>query len=300
VKSSNVRVSQELIPLLSLPVRVGEPGFSYIRDHRDNDLQTTRGSYDTVDAGVAASYFGSQADFSRILVQNSTYHPFGKVNGKPFVFARSTRVGLENPFANTIITQPGQEPPANLTQIPLPERFYMGGGNSHRGFGLNQAGPRDPITGFPTGGSALFLNNLELRFPPPTLPFVHDNLSFAIFHDMGNVFTDGNHMLESLLRWHQNKSLCTQAANSVFEVGTAGTSASRCNYNYISHAIGVGVFYKTPAGPVRLDFGYNLNPTIFPGVDPVTNPVTHQVTYQFIGVKQASPFNVYFSIGQTF
>jgi hypothetical protein len=62
----------------------------------------------------------------------------------------------------------------------------------------------------------------------------------------------------------------------------------------------VGVFYKTPAGPVRLDFGYNLNPTIFPGVDPVTNPVTHQVTYQFIGVKQASPFNVYFSIGQTF
>jgi outer membrane protein assembly factor BamA len=297
VKASNLQVSQELIPLLSLPVRVGEPGFSYIRDHRDNDLQTTRGSYNTVDAGVAASYFGSQADFSRILVQNSTYHPFGKVNGKPFVFARSTRVGLENPFANTIITQPGQETPTNLTLIPLPERFFMGGGNSHRGFGLNQAGPRDPITGFPTGGSALFLNNLELRFPPPTLPFVHDNLSFAIFHDMGNVFTDGNHMLESLLRWHQNKNLCTQAANSVFVAGAGGTSASRCNYNYISHAIGIGVFYKTPAGPVRLDFGYNLNPTSFPGVIQVqTNPVT----YDFIGVKQASPFNVYFSIGQTF
>jgi outer membrane protein insertion porin family len=297
VKATDVQVSPAEIPLLSLPVRVGEPDLSYLRDHRDNDLQTTRGSYNTLDAGVASSYFGSQADFSRILVQNSTYHPFGKVNGRPFVFARSTRIGLENPFGNTIIEQPGQETPSGLNPIPLAERFFMGGGNSHRGFGLNQAGPRDPITGYPTGGSALFLNNLELRFPPPTLPFIQDNLSFAVFHDMGNVFTDGNHMLDSLLRWHQNKTLCTQPANSVFSTGAGASSAARCNYNYISHAVGVGVLYKTPVGPVRLDFGYNLNPTVFPGVIQVS---TSPVTYHFIGMKQASPYNVYFSIGQTF
>src|SRR5581483_6340884 len=58
VKATDIQVSQDLIPLLSLPVRVGEPGFSYIRNRRDNDLQTTRGTYNTVDAGVAASYFG--------------------------------------------------------------------------------------------------------------------------------------------------------------------------------------------------------------------------------------------------
>ncbi|HZR64195.1 MAG TPA: POTRA domain-containing protein [Terriglobales bacterium] len=297
VKATDIQVSQDLIPLLSLPVRVGEPGFSYIRDHRDNDLQTTRGTYNTVDAGVASSYFGSQADFGRILLQNSSYYPFGRVNGRQFVFARSTRIGLEKPFANTIITQPGQESPADHTLIPLAERFYMGGGNSHRGFGLNQAGPRDPTTGFPTGGSALFLNNLELRFPPPTLPFVQDNLSFAIFHDMGNVFTDGNHMLDSLLRWHQNKNLCTQAPGSTFQVGANGTNAALCNYNYISHAIGLGMLYKTPVGPVRFDFGYNLNPTVFPGVFQVSN---NPVTYQFKDTKQVSPFNFYFSIGQTF
>jgi outer membrane translocation and assembly module TamA len=300
VKASDVQVNPEDIPPLSSPVRIGEPGFSYIRDHRDNGLQTTRGSYNTVDAGVASSYFGSQTDFSRILLQNSTYHPFGKVNGRPFVFARSTRIGLESPFANTVITQPGQVTPTNLTPIPLAERFFMGGGNSHRGFGLNQAGPRDPTTGFPIGGSALFLNSLELRFPPPTLPWVQDNLSFAIFHDMGNVFTDGHDMLESMLRWHQNKGVCTQTPNSVFQVGTNGTPAAFCNYNYISHAIGLGVLYKTPVGPVRLDFGYNLNPTVFPNVqaNQTGNPAV--TTYQFIGTKQASPFNVYFSIGQTF
>ena len=300
VKASNVQVTPDQIPLLSLPVRVGEPGFSYLRNHRDNDLETTRGSYNSIDAGVAASYFGSQADFSRVLIQNSTYHPFGKIKGRQFVFARSTRIGLENAFANTIITQPGQETPANFSLIPLPERFFMGGGNSHRGFGLNQAGPRDPTTGFPIGGSALFLNNLEIRFPPPSLPFVHDNLSFAVFHDMGNVFTDGNHMLDSLLRWHQNKSLCTQRLNSTFQTGSG---AALCNYNYISNAIGLGVRYKTPVGPVRFDFGYNLNPTIFPNFCMNMNTENTKncpAALTFFGTKQVSPFNVYFSIGQTF
>jgi outer membrane protein insertion porin family len=282
-------LSPQQIPLLSQPVRLGEPGFGYIRNRRDNDLDTTRGSYLTVDGGVAASYFGSEADFSRLVVQNATYHPFGKRRGtgRELVFARSTRIGIENPFANTVITQPGDTPPTNRTQIPLPERFLMGGGNSHRGFGLNQAGPRDPSSGFPVGGSALFLNSLELRFPPPTLPFVGNNMSFALFNDMGNVFTDGNHMLTSFRHWIQDKASCTQPLNTPL---ISGSGAARCNYDYISNAIGVGVRYKTPVGPVRFDFGYNLNPTIFPNFQ----------NSLFVGTKRASPFNVYFSIGQTF
>jgi len=300
VKATNVNVSPAQIPLLSQPTRIGEPGLGYIRNRRDNDLDTTRGNYFTFDAGVAASYFGSEADFSRLLGLNSTYHPFGKRRGtgKELVFARTTRIGLETPFGNTVITQPGDNPPPNRTQIPLPERFYMGGGNSHRGFGLNQAGPRDPTTGFPLGGSALFLNSFELRFPPPTLPWVGTNMSFAIFDDMGNVFTDGNNMLTSLLRWHQAKGFCTQTIGSPF---VAGAGAARCSYNYISNAIGVGVRYKTPVGPVRFDFGYNLNPTIFPNFQSVESPPGSGIfVTEFMGTKRASPFNVYFSIGQTF
>ena len=297
VKATDIvpTLSSEQLPILSQPVRLGEPGFGYIRNKRDNDLDTTRGSYLTVDAGVAASYFGSQADFSRILVQQATYHPFGK-RSRQLVFARSTRVGLETPFGSTEISQPGEPVPPNI--IPLPERFYMGGGNSHRGFGLNQAGPRDPTSGFPIGGSALFLNNFELRFPPPTLPFVGTNMSFAVFHDMGNVFTDGKHMLTSLGRWHQATGFCIQAPGTQM---VRGQGATRCTYDYISHAIGLGIRYKTPVGPVRFDLGYNLNPTAFPGAACVAADASGNCTaFNFERLNRASPFNVYFSIGQTF
>ena len=297
VKASNINISPAEIPLLSLPVRVGEPGFSYIRNKRDNNLESTKGSYTTVDAGVASSYFGSEADFSSILTQNSTYHAFGKnrPTEKRFVFARSLRIGVETAFGNTAILPPGQVCPdasqtscPSTTVIPLAERFFTGGGNSHRGFGLNQAGPRDPTTGFPVGGSALFLNNVEMRFPPTTLPFVQDNVSFAIFEDAGNIFTDGRSMLDNLLRWRQkDPQLCLQQS-----------TASQCDYSYISHAVGVGVRYKTPIGPVRFDFGYNLNPPAFPSTQTVTNTEGQSVS---TFVPQHAPhFNVYFSIGQSF
>jgi outer membrane protein insertion porin family len=297
VKASNITISPALIPLLSLPVRVGEPGFSYIRNKRDNDLESTKGSYTTVDGGVASGYFGSEADFSRLLAQNSTYYAFGKNRPaeKKYVFARSLRIGVETAFGNTVILPPGQICPdpaqtscPSSTIIPIAERFFSGGGNSHRGFGLNQAGPRDPVTGFPIGGSALFVNNLELRFPPTTLPFVQDNISFAVFEDAGNIFSDGRSMLDNLLRWRQkNPGLCLQQS-----------TAAQCDYSYVSHAVGVGVRYKTPIGPVRFDFGYNLNPPAFPSFQTVTNSAGQQVN-TFVP-QHASHFNVYFSIGQSF
>jgi outer membrane protein insertion porin family len=295
VLATNVAINSNLIPLLSQPTRVGMPSLSYIRNKRDSDLETTKGNYTTFDGGVADSHFGSEADFSRLLFQNSTYHAFGKnrPQERKFVLARSVRIGIENVFGNTYIhvpqrtcvSSPATKCPPAPQLIPLPERFFSGGGNSHRGFGLNQAGPRDLTSGFPLGGSALFLNNLELRMPPPTLPFFQENLSFAIFHDAGNVFTDGHDMLHNLLRWSQkNAQACLQQS-----------TASQCDFSYISHAIGVGVRYKTPIGPVRFDFGYNLNPPAFPSFQ--TNSATNTQTFV---PQHASHFNVFFSIGQTF
>jgi outer membrane protein assembly complex protein YaeT len=291
VQATNLVISPNLIPVLSQPTRVGSPGFTFIRDRRDNPLESTKGTYTTVDAAVASSYFGSEADFSRILVQSSSYYLVGKHRppSRQFVIARSTRVGVENPFASTVILEPVEllTAPGNVDLIPLPERFLSGGGNSHRGFGLNQAGPRDLKTGFPTGGSGLFLNQLELRLPPPDLPFVGNNISFAFFHDMGNVFARPSDMLNHLLTWRQkNPDLCKEQA-----------TYTQCDFNYISHALGLGVHYKTPIGPVRFDFGYNLNPPVFPRFD-IINTV-NGVPSQF-DPQRASHFNFFFSIGQSF
>ena len=295
VRASHPAISQSQIPLLSQPTRVAIPNFSYIRNKRDNDLETTKGNYTTVDGGVADSHFGSETDFGRMLIQNSTYYSIGRKRNsdQKFVLARSTRIGIETPFGNTFMPQPGgacPEPqPGQAACLPLAERFFAGGGNSHRGFGLNQAGPRDPITGFPLGGTALFVNNIELRMPPPTLPFFGDNISFAIFHDAGNIFSNGHDLFHNLLHWSQkDPDLCMHPG-----------TATQCDYNYISHAIGVGVRYKTPVGPVRFDFGYNLNPPAFPSCTSSPDPGQPCPAQDFVP-KHVGRFNVFFSIGQTF
>lgn len=309
VKASDIQINPALIPLLSLPVRVGEPGLSYIRNTRDNDLDPTKGMYIAGNAGVADGHFGSQTDFSRVLIQNATYSAFGRnrPQEKKFVFARRTTVGVENAFGNTsilpcsAITNPTC---ANITVIPLAERFLSGGGNSLRGFGLNQAGPRDPVTGFPLGGSGLFLNNVELRLPPFNMPYVQDNMSFAFFWDAGNVFTDGSSMLDNLLRWRQkDPSICLQDS----------LAAGKCDFSYMSHSVGIGVRYRTPIGPVRFDFGYNLNPPAFPSCQATpsfsgqtasaiycTKASIGTATLPYFVPQHAPHFNVYFSIGQTF
>ncbi|HWO30993.1 MAG TPA: POTRA domain-containing protein [Candidatus Acidoferrum sp.] len=295
--------------LFSLPAHVGGPGFTFIRDQRDNPLESTKGQYFTLDGFAASSYVGSQSDYARALAQDATYYAFGRPNHK-FVFARSTTLGLEQVYRGTRILPPGSCPlnnlqtacQQNISIIPLPELFFAGGGNSHRGFGLNQAGPRDPDSGFPVGGSALFVNSEELRFPSISLPYLGEGFGFALFHDMGNVFTAGHDMLKGLMRWHQpNPSQCLQ-----FSPVTAPTSYNNCvtrfdnsGYDYTSHAVGIGLRYKTPIGPLRFDFGYNLNPTVFPtGFTPVPLPPAPPPTA--FTPQRLEHFNVFFSIGQPF
>ena len=296
------------IALLSLPARVGGPGFTFIHDKRDNPLESTKGAYFTLDGFASSRDFGSEADFGRALGQDSTYYAFGGKGkaGHRFVFARSTSIGLQQPFGGTRVVAPGAcptNPNTNesicygISLIPLPEQFFAGGGNSHRGFGLNQAGPRDPGSGFPVGGTALFVNNLELRFPPTTLPYLGEGFGFAIFHDMGNVFTSPHDMLKGLMRWHQpDPAQCL----------SGGTTNPQCysqfnnsGYDYTSQAVGVGVRYKTPIGPLRFDFGYNLNPTRYFQTVTVTDPITKQKT-SVLETQHLRHFNVFFSIGQPF
>jgi outer membrane protein insertion porin family len=290
--------------LFSLPARVGGPGFTFIRDKRDNPLESTKGQYFTLDGFAATSYLGSQSNFARALGQDSTYYAFGRPKHK-FVFARSTTLGLEQVYRGTSVLPPGSCPlnnletacQQNISIIPLPELFFAGGGNSLRGFGLNQAGPRDPDSGFPVGGTALFVNSEELRFPSISLPYLGEGFGFAIFHDMGNVFTAEHDMLKGLLRWHQqDPAQCLPNGNPGDINSACETQFNNSGYDFTSHAAGVGFRYKTPIGPLRFDFGYNLNPTSY--FQGVTFSSTGQaLTFE---TQRLRHFNLFFSIGQPF
>lgn len=281
IKASDLQISLASLPLLSRPVRVGLPSFSYIREMRDDPIESHSGSYTTLDAGIASGWFGSEASFGRLLIQNSTYHAF---RSKRWILARNTQIGIEEPFGSTV-TQLGVGGPSSSTVlIPLPERFFAGGSNSLRGYSINQAGPRDPGTGQVLGGSAVFVNSLELRTPAPSLPYVDNNLSFVIFHDFGNVFASASEMGKNLLRWSQkDPQLCMAAA-----------TASQCNFSFMSHAAGAGIRYRTPIGPVRLDVGYNLNPPTYPFNETQPDGST------LFRSNTLGRWHFFFSIGQTF
>ncbi|MFP5249770.1 MAG: BamA/TamA family outer membrane protein, partial [Acidobacteriota bacterium] len=266
------------------------PSFTWIRDTRDSAMDAHRGTYTSLQEFLSDSHFGAEADFNRIDVSNSSYYGFDKDR---IVLARNTRYGQVRSFGSGF-----------SSQIPLPERLYAGGPISLRGFPVNAAGPRDPETGYPIGGAGALINSTELRLPPTPLPWLGDSVSFVLFHDMGNVFTDAGSAWESALRIRQpNRNLC-----KVLTPGSAqnpptpnGPSTSigvqgSCDFNYFSHAPGIGVRYHTPVGPIRLDFSYNLNPPIYP----VNINYSLSNPYSAPQVGESPHFNFFFSLGQTF
>jgi outer membrane protein insertion porin family len=275
IDPNSLVIDPTLIPLYSKPVLLAIPSFTYVRDTRDNPIDSHKGSYNIADLGLATSALGSEANFGKVLVQNSTYYTFKK----RWVFARNTQIGILHSYGtnNFLSPPPSGILPSEATSVPLPELFFAGGSNSLRGFSINQAGPRDLTTGFAIGGQGLFINNLEIRTPPVPLPYVGDNLGFVFFHDMGNVFDTANHIVSGMLRIHQ-----PSIANC-----SAPTSKATCNFSYNPQAIGMGLRYKTPVGPVRFDVGYNFNPTRYPIQEDNT-------------VETLRHINFYFSIGQTF
>jgi outer membrane protein insertion porin family len=279
VNSNTLQVSLSQIPLLAQPVRVGGPGITYIRDTRDVPLDAHHGTFNTGEIFLADGKFGSQANFNRIDLSNATYYDFGRNH---WVFARQTRYGQERSFGN------GDE-----QLIPLPERLYAGGATSHRGFPINSAGPRDPQTGYPVGGAGVFVNTLELRPPPPTLRWVGTDLSFVLFHDMGNAFQKSSQIWPSALRTKQPHSYTCRNVTVAY---TTYNTPDTCDFNDFSHAVGLGLRYHTPIGPIRGDLSYNLNPPIYP----VFYDYTTSATAPNPHVGQAGHINFFFSIGQSF
>jgi outer membrane protein insertion porin family len=273
------------IPLFEQPTLVSQFGVTWVHDRRDNPADATRGSYNSADFGVAGSNIGSSASFLRFYYQNSTYHPIKR----RFSFARSIRIGGLIPYGDTVsLTFPLPTATPLPTVIPLPERLFAGGGTSLRGFALNQAGPRDSVTGFPVGGQALLVLNQEFRFPM-RLPYFGTSLGGAIFYDGGNVYSRLSRI-----------SFRSSTPAPTFDTSNPATATCLTNcsneLNYFAHTVGFGFRYATPVGPIRIDLGYQINRPTF--VIPCTTLTGAEPTCHKAG--QLPGFQIFFNLGPSF
>ena len=111
---------------------------------------------------------------------------------------------------------------ADSIELPLPERFFAGGASVMRAFQTDEVGPgyyNAESTFVPNGGNALLALALEARFDLPR------SFGFQIFAETGNVYAT---------------------------VGAVDLKDLR-------EVAGVGLTYRSPFGPVRLDWGFKLD-----------------------------------------
>jgi outer membrane protein insertion porin family len=87
--------------------------------------------------------------------------------GDSLTYAAGLRVGLGRGLGEDLVPS---------------ERFFAGGSSSLRGFDYHEVGPKNPHTGNPQGGNAVFILNQELRFP------IYKIFSGVVFLDTGNVY----------------------------------------------------------------------------------------------------------------
>jgi len=109
-------------------------------------------------------------------------------------------------------------------KLPDYEKFYLGGINTIRGFETRSIAVEviDPETGtvYEVGGKSMWFTNLEYHFPLVKA----GGLRGLVFYDAGNVYDD---------EW---------------------------NFTEIKQSVGAGLRWLSPMGPMRLEWGYVINP----------------------------------------
>ncbi len=108
------------------------------------------------------------------------------------------------------------------TSLPVYERFFLGGLNTIRGFEYGDVSPKDPETGDRIGGDKMWYTNFEIIFPMLADQGIHG----VLFFDAGQVLNDDED-------W---------------------------SFDNYKKAAGLGLRWLSPIGPLRLAWGYNLDP----------------------------------------
>ncbi len=171
---------------------------SIVRDSRDNYLDPSRGS------------------------RNSIYLTYAGLGGRNKYIKGELDSGWFFPIKNTTFMLRGRFGYAAGIwgeNLPLYERFYVGGIYTLRGLDWGDAGPIDEETGDPIGGTSELIFNIEYIFPIVT----EMKLKGVVFLDIGNSYESFD------------------------------------NFGKFRYTTGAGIRWISPMGPIRVEWGYNLN-----------------------------------------
>jgi len=222
------RLSPEDKPLvdrLFSNVRLSSFASSLTRDTRNDPVDPSHGEYASISGQLAGRAIGSEIGFAKSFLTAQMFRTVPHSNR--IVFAASARIGLAAGFPRESVDEQGNV--VQIVDLPPSERFYAGGDSTVRGFELDQLGvrhtPADPVhdtidsDGFAIGGNALVVFNGEIRAP------IAHGFGVVGFVDTGNVFA----------------------------------RASDLDFRELRTAVGSGVRYKSPFGPIRFDLGFKVN-----------------------------------------
>ena len=206
------------------------PNFFY--DRRDDPLDPVRGGSTALQFEYAFPALDAETEFAKLFIQQTWHHSLGRAG----VLAWSARFGAIEPQGKAPATDPFLDPSLASSRVPISERFFAGGRTSHRAYerdALGLAGESliQTETGgiLQLGGNGLVLANVDYRFP------IAGDFGGVLWSDIGNVWADWRNVRADELRT----------------------------------GVGLGLRYRSPIGPVRMEIGWKMDRQAFEESSPV-------------------------------
>jgi outer membrane protein insertion porin family len=208
---------------------------SLARDSRDNYLDPSKGSRNSVYVTYAG--LGGSNNFTKGELDSAWYLPLG-----------STTVMLRGRL--------GSAAGLGGKELPLYERFYVGGIYTVRGLGYGEAGPKEPITC--AKGTMV---NEQCVANPPVDGTCEEGTTLkdgkCIGKKEGGDYIGGEN--ELIFNLEYIFPLVSDIRLKGVAFVDAGSSFDSFNDIKLRYTAGLGVRWISPMGPIRLEWGYNLD-----------------------------------------
>ncbi len=212
---------------------VSRAGVSLAYDTRNSVLLPSRGQRIELVPELAGGPFGGDSDYYRVDLRISQYWNPGRLFPETslwkdalegHILELTGRIGIVEAYAD------GDRRRRN--RVPLFDRFYLGGLYSQRGFKFRQVGPKDPVSGEPSGGGTYWFGGAEYSVP------IIERVRIAVFYDVGMVYPDAYSF----------------EPQDFIDANGLRQTTGLYNDNW-----GFGIRLNLPIGPLRLDYGLPIS-----------------------------------------